>query len=87
MALSYKTLALWRLTEERFEADYVIKVDDDNYVRLDRLAIALGQWADMGAGLLMFPPHVALSCWWAVLQWMAGHALQKPSFSPTFVMS
>ncbi|CAL8466460.1 g5996 [Coccomyxa elongata] len=49
MALSYKTLALWRLTEERFEADYVIKVDDDNYVRLDRLATALGQWSDMGA--------------------------------------
>ncbi|KAK9902787.1 hypothetical protein WJX75_005995 [Coccomyxa subellipsoidea] len=47
--LSYKTLALWRLAEERFEADYVIKVDDDNYVRLDRLAIALGQWTDLGA--------------------------------------
>lgn len=50
MALSYKTLALWRLAEERFEADYVIKIDDDNFVRLDRLAIALGQWSDMGAG-------------------------------------
>ena len=60
MALSYKTLALWRLTEERFEADCVIKVDDDNYVRLDRLAVALGQWSNMGAGQLLFPPTVDL---------------------------
>ena len=69
--LSYKTLALWRLAEERFEADYVIKVDDDNYVRLDRLAIALGQWTDLGAGSHSFcaasltegaPKHNKLSC-------------------------
>ncbi len=50
LALSYKMLALWKVVEEHFEVRYLLKVDDDNYVRLDRLAIALGQWADLGAG-------------------------------------
>ena len=35
---------------EQYEARYIIKVDDDNYVRLDRLAIAVRQWDDQGAG-------------------------------------
>ncbi len=48
--LSYKTMALWKVVEEQYDAQYVLKVDDDNYVRLDRLAIALDQWTDMGAG-------------------------------------
>lgn len=50
-ALSYKTMALWRMAEEQFDVQYLIKVDDDNYVRLDRLAVALGQWHDLGAGM------------------------------------
>ena len=49
-SLSYKTMALWRLAEEQFEAEFVIKVDDDNYVRLDRLTHAIDQWNDLGAG-------------------------------------
>lgn len=51
-ALSYKTMALWKLAEEQFDAQFIIKIDDDNYVRLDRLAHALGQWVDLGAGAL-----------------------------------
>jgi galactosylxylosylprotein 3-beta-galactosyltransferase len=43
-------MALWKIAEEEFSADYVIKMDDDNYVRLDRLAHALDQWAQLGAG-------------------------------------
>lgn len=50
--LSYKTMALWKIAEEGFSADYVIKMDDDNYVRLDRLAHALDQWTQLGAGEL-----------------------------------
>ena len=30
---------------------YVIKVDDDNFVRLDRLAVAVQQWEYFGAGM------------------------------------
>ena len=35
-----------------YDVNYVIKVDDDSYVRLDRLSIAVSQWANMGAGVL-----------------------------------
>lgn len=43
-------MALWKVVEEQYDAQYVLKVDDDNYVRLDRLAIALDQWTEFGAG-------------------------------------
>ncbi len=43
-------MALWKVVEEQYDAHYVLKVDDDNYVRLDRLAIALDQWTERGAG-------------------------------------
>ena len=33
-----------------FSVRYIIKVDDDSYVRLDRLAVAVGQWQAFGAG-------------------------------------
>lgn len=49
-ALSYKTMALWRLAEDHFDIDYLIKVDDDNFVRLDRLSIATHQWDEENAG-------------------------------------
>ena len=48
--LAFKTLAFWQLVIEQYDAKYIIKVDDDNYVRLDRLAIAVRQWDDQGAG-------------------------------------
>ena len=48
--LAFKTLAFWQLVIEQYNARYIIKVDDDNYVRLDRLAIAVRQWEDIGAG-------------------------------------
>ena len=43
-------MALWKIAEEQFDAEYVIKADDDNYVRLDRMVHALQQWKDLGAG-------------------------------------
>lgn len=43
-------MALWRLVEDNFDIDYLIKVDDDNFVRLDRLAIATHQWDEEDAG-------------------------------------
>ncbi|KAK9840978.1 hypothetical protein WJX81_003632 [Elliptochloris bilobata] len=47
--LAFKTLAFWQLVIEQYNARYIIKVDDDNYVRLDRLAIAVRQWEESGA--------------------------------------
>ena len=48
--LTFKTVAFWEVVAQQFSVQYVIKVDDDSYVRLDRLAIAVGQWQAMGAG-------------------------------------
>ena len=50
-----QTVAFWRAVSAQYNVKYVVKVDDDSYVRLDRLTIALGQWAQMGqASLLQF---------------------------------
>jgi galactosylxylosylprotein 3-beta-galactosyltransferase len=48
--LTFKTVAFWEVVSSLYNVDYVIKVDDDSYVRLDRLSLALSQWAQMGAG-------------------------------------
>ena len=48
--LTFKTVAFWEVVAQHFSVQYVIKVDDDSYVRLDRLAIAIGQWQAVGAG-------------------------------------
>lgn len=42
---------MWQLVYEQYNVKYVIKVDDDNYVRLDRLAVAVQQWEYFGAGV------------------------------------
>ncbi|KAK9834060.1 hypothetical protein WJX81_006707 [Elliptochloris bilobata] len=47
--LTFKTVAFWEVVAQHFSVQYVIKVDDDSYVRLDRLAIAIGQWQAIGA--------------------------------------
>lgn len=51
-SLTFKTVAFWEVVSQQFNVQYVVKVDDDSYVRLDRLAIALGQWQAMGAGAI-----------------------------------
>ena len=50
--LTFKTVAFWEVVSNLYNVNYVIKVDDDSYVRLDRLSIAVSQWANMGAGVL-----------------------------------
>lgn len=48
--LSFKTFEFWKVVSKKFNADYVVKIDDDNYVRLDRLAVAIRQWQFLGTG-------------------------------------
>ena len=67
--LAFKTLAFWQLVIEQYNARYIIKVDDDNYVRLDRLAIAVRQWEDIGAG-------GAPSCMWPASNSLSEAGLQ-----------
>lgn len=49
--LSFKTFGFWKAVSKTYRPDYIVKIDDDNYVRLDRLAVALRQWKYMGAGM------------------------------------
>ena len=52
-------MALWKILEEQYEAEYLIKVDDDNFVRLDRLALAVDQWTEDHAGQNIFLPSIS----------------------------
>ena len=49
-ALNKKTLAFFSTAARKYDADYIVKVDDDAFVRMDRLAHAVGQWRQLGAG-------------------------------------
>lgn len=50
--LNRKTLAFFSLAARLYDADFVVKVDDDAFVRLDRLSHALTQWRQLGAGYI-----------------------------------
>ena len=67
--LTFKTVAFWEVVSSLYSVEYVVKVDDDSYVRLDRLSIALSQWANMGAGALTYM---------RVTETQDGHVLPGP---------
>ena len=50
MSLTRKTLVFLQYVFERYDADYIVKVDDDVYLRTDRLPHILNQWKLHGAG-------------------------------------
>lgn len=44
--------AAWlQAVSREYDAQYIVKVDDDVYLRLDRLPHAVQQWGDIHAGL------------------------------------
>lgn len=47
--LPTKTLRFLRAVTERYEPQYILKVDDDVFLRLDRLPHAARQWSEAGA--------------------------------------
>ena len=49
LSLANKTLSFFRLVAEQYDAQYIIKADDDVYLRLDRVPSAVRQWAAMAA--------------------------------------
>lgn len=59
--LTFKTVAFWEIVSKLYNVKYVVKVDDDSYVRLDRLSIALSQWTQMGAGVTLPKSPLMLS--------------------------
>lgn len=55
-SLTTKTLVFLQLITSKFDADYIMKVDDDVYLRTDRLPYAMAQWTNHHAGLVPYPP-------------------------------
>lgn len=50
LSLTRKTLVFLQEVTLQFDADYIVKVDDDVYMRVDRLPLAINQWKEFGAG-------------------------------------
>lgn len=50
MSLTKKTLVFLQQVTAQYQADYVVKVDDDVYLRVDRLPFAIAQWKRGKAG-------------------------------------
>ena len=51
--LNKKSLSFFSHVARLYNADFVVKVDDDAFLRLDRLMHALTQWKELGAGEIM----------------------------------
>lgn len=50
MSLTQKTLAFFGAITKMYDADYIVKVDDDVFLRIDRLPYAFKQWDEVHAG-------------------------------------
>lgn len=45
-----KTLLYFKTVVKNYDADYVFKIDDDIFFRLDRVPYVVRQWALQGSG-------------------------------------
>jgi hypothetical protein len=50
LSLTTKTLVFLQHVTQQYEADFIMKVDDDVYLRTDRLPHVMDQWKRHGAG-------------------------------------
>lgn len=57
--LAKKTLAFFSAVTALHNADYIIKVDDDVYLRMDHVPHIVQQWRGLGAGAAMLSSHCA----------------------------
>lgn len=49
-SLTNKTLAFLQLVTRLYEPQYIVKADDDVYLRVDRVPLAIKQWSVLEAG-------------------------------------
>jgi len=49
LSLANKTLTFFRTVTALYDADYIIKADDDVYLRVDRVPPVIAQWSEMHA--------------------------------------
>ena len=50
-SLTNKTVAFLKLVTSLYDPQYIVKVDDDVYLRPDRLPYAVKQWTTFGSGV------------------------------------
>eukprot|EP01025_Chloroclados_australasicus_P015974 TRINITY_DN1779_c0_g3_i1.p1 TRINITY_DN1779_c0_g3~~TRINITY_DN1779_c0_g3_i1.p1 ORF type:complete len:500 (-),score=47.29 TRINITY_DN1779_c0_g3_i1:810-2114(-) len=55
--LPQKTLKFFSLVASQYDADYIIKIDDDVYLKFDRLEAGMKQWEKMGADYIGCMKH------------------------------
>lgn len=49
-SLTNKTLAFLQLVSSLYDPQYIVKADDDVYLRVDRLPMAIKQWTVFESG-------------------------------------
>ena len=52
LSLTKKTLVFLQEVTQHYDADYIIKVDDDVFLRVDRVPTVIAQWKEGKAGLV-----------------------------------
>ena len=50
LGLANKTRTFFAAVLAQYDPDWIVKVDDDMYLLVDRLLLAAEQWNKMGAG-------------------------------------
>lgn len=64
-SLTNKTVAFLRAVASQYSPRYIVKADDDVYLRVDRLPYAIKQWTAFKSGTQLFCLHALLH--WAAL--------------------
>ena len=54
LSLPNKIISFLRFVSANYDAQYILKIDDDVYLRLDRLPHAIPQWQSKEAGKITF---------------------------------
>lgn len=62
--LTQKTMLMFRSVSRKCKPQYILKVDDDVYVRPTALPLAVAQWQESARGWLGFSTSW---CWWCIL--------------------
>ncbi|KAK9861688.1 hypothetical protein WJX84_008252 [Apatococcus fuscideae] len=68
LQLHQKVIQFFREATCKYEANYIIKIDDDKYVRLDRLVMSIPQWLSLHAEYVgcfqprLFSPTAVHAC-------------------------
>ena len=57
-SLTNKTVAFLKAVTSQYSPQYIVKADDDVYLRVDRLPYAIKQWTAFKSGTLLLSPCI-----------------------------